>query len=137
MVSLLTHAVFMETGGIFESSIEEFYAMDELMHFRGSCFINFYTKCMAVSDPCESISKLLFELTKEYHILYNLHVSKTSGPIEKRQKAGTVMIFNLETKRIEAHQRYKTRFSISNALEMFLGCQKTRKWETIFTKKAV
>jgi hypothetical protein len=76
---------------------------------------------MAVSDPCESISKLLFELTKEYHILYNLHVSKTSGPIEKRQKAGTVMIFNLETKRIEAHQRYKTKFINLERIRDVLG----------------
>jgi hypothetical protein len=49
----------MVTGGIFESTIEEIYAMDELMHFRGSCFINFFTQCMAVPDRCVSISRLV------------------------------------------------------------------------------
>jgi hypothetical protein len=84
MVSLLTHVVFMETGGIFESTIEEFYAMDELMHFRGSFFINSFTRCMALPDPCESISKLLFELTKEYHMLYNL--AKHLGQLRRDRK---------------------------------------------------
>ena len=111
----------MEIGGIFECTFQEFYAMDELMHFRGNCFINFFTQCMAVLDRCDSISKILFELTKEYHMLYNRHVSKTSGPIEKRQKAGKVMIFNLESKRIEVRHRYQIKFINPECIRDVLG----------------
>lgn len=81
------------------------------MYCRAQCFIKFFSRCMAVPGPCRSIKNLLFELTEEYVRLYNLCVSKTTGSFEKRQKAGEVMIYNLEHKRGDIRNIYRAKFA--------------------------
>ena len=121
MLRLLTYEVSIEEGGIFRRTVEELYEKIEFMHFRATCFVNFFTLCMAIPIPCRSIKSLLFSLTGEYVLLYEQCVSKTTGSLEKRQKAGKVMITNLESKRGQVRSTYKAKFVSLDCIRESLG----------------
>lgn len=59
----------------------------------------------------EGIISVLFGLACGYHSLYNQHVSATSGSLEKRHRAGKVMIVKLDTSRIGLVEEYRRKFS--------------------------
>ena len=120
MPRLLTYEVFLEDGGIFKRTIEQLYEKNEFMHFRATCFVSFFTSCMAFPVPCRSIKSLLFSMTGEYIRLYDLCVSKTTGSLEKRQKAGKVMIANFENKRSQLRSMYKAKFVSLECIRSFL-----------------
>ena len=86
------------------------------MHFR-----TFFTLCMALPTPCRSIKSLLFSMTGEYVRLYDLCVSKTTGSLEKRQKAGKVMIANFKNKRGQLRSTYKAKFVSLDCIRSSLG----------------
>lgn len=121
MPRLLTYEVFLEEGGIFKRTIEQLYEKNEFMHFRATCFVKFFTLCMACPIPCRSIKILLFSMTSEYVRLYDLCVSKTTGSMEKRQKAGKVMITNFENKRSQLRSTYKAKFVSLDCIRSSLG----------------
>ena len=102
---------FLCDGGMFECTIDQLYNCDEFFLQREQVFINFFKKCMASPSNVEGIISVLFGLACGYHNIYSQHVSATSGSLEKRHRAGKVMIVKLETSRIGLVEEYRQKFS--------------------------
>ena len=96
---------------MFECTIDQLYNCDEFILQREQVFINFFKKCMASPSNVEGIISVLFGLACGYHNIYSQHVSVTSGSLEKRHRAGKVMIVKLETSRIGLVEEYRQKFS--------------------------
>jgi hypothetical protein len=106
----LTYEIFLENDGIFKTSVATFCEQNYLMHVRYDCFRKFIVSIMGVPVPCNIVKHLFFDLILEYQQLYKRCVSPTSGTIEKRQKAGKLMILHLETKRTLVRDQFQLKF---------------------------
>ena len=73
--------------------------------------MKFLTKIMTVAESCLEVTNLLFGLACGYRQLYDTYVSSVAGSIEKRQKAGKIMIQKFEMNRIPLKDEYRTKFS--------------------------
>ena len=62
-------------------------------------------------ESSTSIIKLLFDLSTAYLGLFDKLVSSTSGSIEKRQRAGKIMIQAYESERILLRDEFRVRFA--------------------------
>ena len=103
--------VFLSDGGIFRSTIHSLFKCDEFFLQRQQVFTSFFKDCMTNPITSNEIITLLFGLTTGYHILYNSLVTKTSGPLEKRHRAGKLMITKFELSRITLVEKYVVKFS--------------------------
>ena len=73
---------------------------------------------MACPLNAQEIITVLFGLVCGYHSFYSEHVSATSGSLEKRHRAGKLMITKLETSRIGLVEDYRQKFScLSGVME--------------------
>lgn len=59
----------------------------------------------------QDIITLLFGLTTGYHNLYSTIVTKSSGPLEKRHRAGKLLVQKFESSRIALAEEYLEKFS--------------------------
>ena len=106
----LTYEIFLEADGIFKASVATFCEENFLMHVRYNCYKKFVLFILGVPIPCNIVKHLFFELILEYQQLYKRYVLPTSGTIEKRQKAGKLMILHLETKRTLVRDKFQLKF---------------------------
>ena len=113
---------FLRDGGMFECTIDQLYNCDEFFLQRDQVFINFFMKCMTSPSIAKEIISVLHDLACGYHSLYSQHVSATSGSLEKRHRAGKLMITKLETSRIVLVEEYRQKFSLlSGVIEHLSG----------------
>ena len=106
----LSYELFLENDGIFKASVATFCEQNVLMHVRHECYKKFILSIMGVPVPCNIVKHLFFDLILMYQQLYQRYVLPTSGTIEKRQKAGKLMILHLETKRTLVRDRFQLKF---------------------------
>jgi hypothetical protein len=112
----------METNGILKNSISCFYGCKYFLLQRKEVYMNFLTKIMTVAKSCSEVTKLLFGLACGYKLLYDTYVSSVSGSIEKRQKAGKIMIQKFEMNRISLKDEYRCKFSsLTSVLTHLVG----------------
>ena len=103
--------VFLRDGGIFKSTMQALYSCDEFFLQRQEVFTNFFKKCMTNPVTSNEVVENLYGLTSGYHGLYNSLVTKTVGPLEKRNRAGKLMIQKFESSRITLVDEYLKKFS--------------------------
>ena len=70
-----------------------------------------FTKIMTVAKSCFAVTNLLFGLACGYKQLYDTYVSSVAGSIEKKLKAGKILIQKFEMNRIPLKYEYHIRFS--------------------------
>ena len=102
---------FLSDGGIYRNTIHALFGCDEFFLQRQQVFTNFFKDCMTNPVTSNEIITLLFGLTKGYLNLYNSLVTKTSGPLEKRHRAGKLMIQKFESSRITLVEEHVVMFS--------------------------
>lgn len=110
-MSILNVDVFLKEGGIFRCTIEALFGCDEFFLQRQEVFSNFFHKCMTNPSSSQEIITLLFGLTTGYHNLYSTMVTKSCGSLEKRHRAGKLLIQKFESCRISLAEEYLTKFS--------------------------
>ena len=103
--------VFLRDGGIFKSTMQALYSCDEFFLQRQEVFTNFFKKCMTNPVTSNEVVENLYGLTSGYHGQYNSLVTKTVGPLEKRNRAGKLMIQKFESSRITLVDEYLKKFS--------------------------
>ena len=84
--------VFTEEDGILKCTIQNLFECIPFYYQRRSVFLSFFKGCMSDPDSSTSIIKLLFDLSTSYLGSYSKLVTGTTGSIEKRQRAGKMMI---------------------------------------------
>ena len=100
----------MEESGILKSAIDLFYHCDYFLLQRKDAYMKFLTKIMTNVESASEVTNVLFGLASEYKKLYDTCVSSVIGSIEKRQKAGKMMIQSFETNRITVKDEYRRKF---------------------------
>ena len=94
---------------------------------RRSIFLGFFKGCMSVPESSNAIIVLLYNLCAAYLELYQKVVIGTSGSIEKRQRAGKIMIQAYESERILLRDESKKKFSclscIKNEFDIAVNCE--------------
>ena len=103
--------MFLSDGGIFKTTMQALYSCDEFFLQRQQVFTNFFNKCMTDPVTSNDVIQVLYELTGGYHSLYNSLVTKTIGPLEKRHRAGKLMVQKYESSRILLIDEYLKKFS--------------------------
>jgi hypothetical protein len=66
---------------------------------------------MTVAESCFAVTNLLFGLACGYKQLYDTYVSSVAGSIEKKQKAGKILIQKFEMNRIPLKYEHRIKFS--------------------------
>ena len=112
--------IFLSDGGIFRNTIHALFSCDEFFLQRQQVFTNFFKECMTNSVTSNEVIILLFGLTTGYLTLYNSLVTKTSGPLEKRHRAGKLMIQKFEMSRAALVEEYTIKFSCLNGTKNHL-----------------
>ena len=102
---------FLSDGGIYRNTIHALFGCDEFFLQRQQVFTNFFKDCMTNPVTSNEIITLSFGLTKGYLNLYNSLVTKTSRPLEKRHRAGKLMIQKFESSRITLVEEHVVMFS--------------------------
>ena len=127
---ILNVDIFLKDGGIFRSTIEALFLCDEFFLQRQEVFTNFFKKCMTDPTSSQEIITLLFGLTTGYHNLYNILVTKSTGPLEKRHRAGKILIQKFESSRIALRKEYLEKFSILSSTRTNLLSMEDESMET-------
>ena len=127
---ILNVDIFLKDGGIFRSTIEALFLCDEFFLQRQEVFTKFFKKCMTDPTSSQEIITLLFGLTTGYHNLYNTLVTKSTGPLEKRHRAGKILIQKFESSRIALRKEYLEKFSILSSTRTNLLSMEDESMET-------
>ena len=107
---VLNFESFIQLEGIYVKTIEDLFNCEIFYLARESMHVNFFEHFMADDASCMALQKLLFELALAYHESYLKNVSSTSGDIEKRMKAGKIMVMKFENDRRIAKELCKKKF---------------------------
>ena len=111
---------FLQSGGIYERTIEDLYGCEIFFLGRPSIHETFFLIFMADDVSCLKLQNLLFDLMVAYGESYNKHVCKTAGDIEKRMKSGKAMVVMFESDRNETRESFRKNFvSLSKVKELF------------------
>lgn len=116
----LSYDEFMEVNGILKRTTLAMYHLKYYLLQRSVLFMSFFVKVMGNPDKCHFVTSLLHELTVGYNNLYEKVVSNVTGSLEKRMKAGKIMIQNFETSRIILQDEYRIRFASLQCVSEFL-----------------
>ena len=104
--------VFTEEDGIFRSTVQNLFECIPFYMQRRSIFLGFFRSCMSVPESSNDIIVLLYGLCAAYFELYQkVVIGGTSGSIEKRQRAGKVMIQAFESERIQLRDESRKKIS--------------------------
>ena len=103
--------VFSEVDGILRSTIQNLFDCTSFYYQRRSIFLSFFKTCMPDPESSTSIMKLMFDLSTASLGLFDKLVSSTSSSIEKRQRAGKIMIQAYESERILLRDEFRVRFA--------------------------
>lgn len=79
---------FLQSGGIYEKTIEDFFNSEMFFLQRESLRVLFFTRFLAKDTSSIFLQKVLFELASNLRSSYARHVSSTVGDLEKRMKSG-------------------------------------------------
>ena len=116
----LTFEVFMEDDGILKSTISLFYHSDYFLLQRKIVYMTFLTVIMTTATSCLEVNHLLYDLAKGYLGLYEKFVTSVGGTIEKRQKAGKIMIQNFELNRVVLQDLFRIKFRSLQSISAIL-----------------
>ena len=116
----LSYDVFFESNGIFKAIISDLFNCDDFLFQRRGLFLSFFRGCMLIPESCTDVIMLLLSLTCAYAELYETHVSKPIGNIEKQMKLGKIMIRNLEAKRDLLIDDYMVKFTGLTCIYKFI-----------------
>ena len=133
----LSYDVFFESNGIFEATISDLFNCDDFLFQRKGLFLSFFRGCMSIPESCTNVIMLLLSLTCAYAELYETHVSKPIGSIEKQMKLGKIMIQNLEAKRDLLIDDYMVKFTGLTCIHNLSNWNLQAKWIKMFGKKAI
>ena len=104
-------AVFSEVDGILRCTIQSLFECIPFYYQRRSAFLSFFKSCMSDLDSSTSIINLLFDLSTSYLGSYSKLVTGSDGSIEKRQRAGKMMIQAYESERVILRDVFRLKFA--------------------------
>ena len=90
---------FLQSGGIYEKTIEDFFYSEMFFLQRESLHVLFFTRFLTKDTSSIFLQKVLFELASNLRSSYARHVSSTVGDLEKRMKSGKTMMVHFENDR--------------------------------------
>ena len=111
--------VFTEVDGILRCTIQNLFECIPFYYQRRSVFLSFFKGCMSDPDSSTSIIKLLFDLSISYLGSYSKVVTGTTGSIEKRQRAGKMMIQAYESERIVLRDVFRVNFASLSCIRKY------------------
>ena len=108
--SALDFDSFMKSGGIYESTIENFYDCHIFYMQRESVHVMFFNQLTDDDASCIALQGILFDLVTGLFESHRRHVSSTSGDLDKRMKSGKAMMIHFENDRDLARSRQMKKF---------------------------
>ena len=103
----LTPETFLQSGGMYERTIEDLYDCEIFFHGRPSVHKTFSLSFRADGKSCLTLQNLFFDLMVVCGQSYNKNVCKISGDIEKRMKSGKAMVVNFESDRNDTRESFR------------------------------
>ena len=72
---------FLQSGGIYEKTVEDFFYCEIFLVQRESLHVLFFTRFLAKDTSSIFLQKVLFELASNLRLSYAKHVSSTVGDL--------------------------------------------------------